>query len=64
MSPGRERDGYLMLPGGPSGHPLSPFYRSGFYDWATGKPTPVLPGSVAHKLVLRPEGAATPGESK
>ena len=60
VSPGRERDGYLMLPGGPSGHPLSPFYRSGFDDWAAGKPTPFLPGSVAHKLVLRPDGAATP----
>lgn len=54
VSPGRERDGYLQLPGGPSGNPLSPFYRSGFDDWATGKPTPFLPGSVAHKLVLRP----------
>jgi penicillin amidase len=58
VSPGRERDGYLMFPGGPSGHPLSPFYRSGFDDWANGRPTPFLPGSVAHKLVLRP-GAVT-----
>jgi penicillin amidase len=57
VSPGREVDGYLELPGGPSGHPLSPFYRSGFDDWATGKPTPFLPGPAAHKLVLRP-GAA------
>jgi penicillin G amidase len=54
VSPGRERDGYLVFPGGPSGHPLSPFYRSGFEDWASGTPTPFLPGSVAHKLVLRP----------
>lgn len=54
VSPGRERDGYLTLPGGPSGHPLSPFYRSGFDDWAAGKATPFLPGSVAHKLTLRP----------
>jgi len=59
VSPGRERDGYLILPGGPSGHPLSPFYRSGFDDWAKGVPTPFLPGSTAHKLVLRPDGAAT-----
>ena len=44
VSPGRERDGYLELPGGPSGHPLSPFYRSGFDDWANGVPTPFLPG--------------------
>ena len=57
VSPGRERDGYLELPGGPSGHPLSPFYRSGIEDWAEGKPTPFLPGSAAHKLVLRPLGA-------
>jgi penicillin amidase len=54
VSPGRERDGYLTLPGGPSGHPLSPFYRSGFDDWADGKPTPFLPGPVAHRLVLEP----------
>jgi penicillin amidase len=57
VSPGREADGYLELPGGPSGHPLSPFYRSGFDDWAAGRTTPFLPGPAAHKLVLRP-GAA------
>jgi len=54
VSPGREIDGYLELPGGPSGHPLSPFYRSGFEDWAAGRPTPFLPGSPAHRLVLQP----------
>jgi penicillin amidase len=54
VSPGREADGYLELPGGPSGHPLSPFYRSGFEDWANGVPTPFLPGPPAHKLVLQP----------
>jgi penicillin amidase len=58
VSPGREDEGYLELPGGPSGHPLSAFYRSGFRDWATGAPTPFLPGPAAHKLVLRPQGAA------
>ena len=55
VSPGRERDGYLELPGGPSGHPLSPFYRSGFEDWAAGKPTPFLPGSAMHRLDLKPQ---------
>ena len=54
VSPGRERDGYLQLPGGPSGNPLSPFYRSGFEDWANGVPTPFLPGPAAHTLILRP----------
>ncbi|MBC8026007.1 MAG: penicillin acylase family protein, partial [Steroidobacteraceae bacterium] len=54
VSPGREDQGYLELPGGISGHPLSPFYRSGFDDWADGKPTPFLPGIAAHKLTLKP----------
>ena len=54
VSPGRESSGYLELPGGASGHPLSPFYRSGFDDWANGRPTPFLPGEPAHKLVLQP----------
>ena len=54
VSPGREAEGYLELPGGPSGHPLSPFYRSGFDDWAKGVPTPFLPGPAAHTLKLQP----------
>ena len=54
VSPGHEAEGYLELPGGPSGHPLSPFYRSGFDDWAKGVPTPFLPGPAAHKLELTP----------
>jgi penicillin G amidase len=55
VSPGREAQGYLQLPGGPSGHPLSPFYRSGFDDWAQGVATPFLPGPAAHTLTLKPE---------
>ncbi len=54
VTPGREDQGYLELPGGPSGHPLSPFYRIGFDDWAEGRATPFMPGSVAHKLELQP----------
>jgi penicillin amidase len=54
VSPGHEAEGYLELPGGPSGHPLSPFYRSGFEDWAKGVPTPFLPGPAAHHLALEP----------
>lgn len=60
VSPGRERDGYLTLPGGPSGHPLSPYYRSGFDDWAEGRPTPFLPGPAVHELSLRPAAAGVP----
>lgn len=54
VSPGHENEGYLELPGGPSGHPLSPFYRSGFDDWVAGRATPFLPGAAAHTLTLRP----------
>ncbi len=54
VSPGREQDGYLDIPGGQSGHPLSPYYRSGFAAWAQGVPQPFLPGPAAHTLLLKP----------
>jgi penicillin amidase len=54
VSPGHEGDGYFHMPGAQSGHPLSPFYRAGFDDWAQGRPTPFLPGAAAHSLTLEP----------
>jgi penicillin amidase len=54
VSPGREGDGYFHMPGGQSGHPLSPHYRDGNEAWALGEPTPFLPGPVEHVLTLRP----------
>ena len=54
VSPGHEAEGYLQLPGGQSGHPLSAYYRSGFEDWAAGRPTPFLPGPAQHKLTFSP----------
>jgi penicillin amidase len=42
------------MPGGQSGHPLSPFYRSGHEAWVHGEPTPFLPGKTEHTLVLKP----------
>jgi penicillin amidase len=54
VAPGREADGYLHMPGGQSGHPLSPFYGAGHADWAQGRPTPFLPGAPRHTLRLRP----------
>jgi penicillin G amidase len=53
VSPGHEDQGYLHLPGGQSGHPLSPYYRAGFLEWAHGQPLPFLPGAVEHTLTLR-----------
>jgi penicillin amidase len=54
VSPGHEAEGYLHIPGGQSGHPLSPYYRAGFSAWADGKRLPFLPGSVQHRLSLQP----------
>lgn len=55
VSPGLEREGYLHMPGGQSGHPLSPFYRAGHEAWVRGEPTPFLPGPARYTLKLIPE---------
>jgi len=54
VSPGHEQEGYFLLPGGQSGHPLSPYYRSGFLAWARGEPQPFLPGPAEHTLTVKP----------
>jgi penicillin amidase len=54
VSPGHEQQGYLHMPGGQSGHFLSPFYTAGHRAWAEGKPLPFLPGPTAHRLTLHP----------
>jgi penicillin amidase len=54
VSPGREEQGYFHMPGGQSGHPLSPWYADGHAAWASGQPTPFLPGPAAHVLTLVP----------
>jgi len=54
VSPGREEDGILHMPGGQSGHPLSPFFLKGHEDWVTGVATPLLPGPVKFRLELVP----------
>ena len=59
VAPGREAEGFLHLPGGPSGHPLSPFYRGGFDYWVTGERLPLLPGDTQHALRLLPHTART-----
>jgi penicillin G amidase len=50
VSPGREERGWLSMPGGQSGHPLSPYYGAGHEDWVLGKPTPLLAGPAQHRL--------------
>ena len=58
VSPGHEAEGYFHMPGGQSGHPLSPFYRAGFDAWAEGRSLPFLPGDARHKLEFQPENAS------
>ncbi|MDH0864504.1 penicillin acylase family protein [Mitsuaria sp. GD03876] len=50
VSPGREEHGRLSMPGGQSGHPMSPFYGAGHQDWVEGKPTPLLAGPIVHRI--------------
>ncbi len=54
ISPGHEDQAYLTLPGGQSGHPLSPYYRAGFLGWARGEALPLLPQAAQHALTLTP----------
>jgi penicillin amidase len=54
VAPGVEEQGYFEMPGGQSGHPLSPYYGSGHADWVAGKPTPFLPGQAQRILRLHP----------
>lgn len=52
--PGKEELGYFSMPGGQSGHPLSPYYGSGHSDWVQGKATPFLPGKTEKQMRLTP----------
>jgi penicillin amidase len=54
VSPGREEEGYLHMPGGQSGHPLSPYYRAGHEAWVKGEAVAFLPGPAEHVLTLVP----------
>jgi penicillin amidase len=54
VSPGDEANGYLHMPAGQSGHPLSKYYRTGHEDWVQGRPSAFLPGEPVHTLVLKP----------
>ena len=59
VSPGHEDDGIVHMPGGQSGHPLSPFWGAGHEDWVEGRPTPFLPGQAEYHLTLRPNEPGT-----
>ena len=54
VSPGHEAEGLFNMPGGQSGHPMSPYYRAGHDAWVRGDATPLLPGPAQHMLTLTP----------
>ncbi len=54
VSPGHEEDGIIHMPGGQSGHLLSPFWGAGHADWVQHTPTPFLPGKTEYRLRLQP----------
>jgi len=54
VSPGHEAEGILHMPGGQSGHLLSPFWGAGHADWVQGRPSPFLPGPDRHLLTAHP----------
>jgi penicillin amidase len=54
VSPGREEAGIFNMPGGQSGHPLSPYFLAGHEDWVRARPTALLPGPVQHTLSFMP----------
>jgi penicillin amidase len=60
VSPGREEQGVFNMPGGQSGHPLSPYFLRGHEEWVAGKAMPLLPGAAAHTLRFQPPEPATP----
>jgi penicillin amidase len=57
VSPGHEEEGIFHMPGGQSGHPLSPFFDAGHDAWVRGEPSPFLPGEPRHRLRFVPEAA-------
>jgi len=52
VSPGREEEGLFDMPGGQSGHPLSPFFLRGHEAWVKGEAGRLLPGEAKYTLVF------------
>ncbi|GLP97406.1 penicillin acylase family protein [Paraferrimonas sedimenticola] len=55
VSPGNEDKAVFHMPGGQSGHPLSPFFKSGHQDWVEGRPSPLKAGTSQWQLTLVPK---------
>ncbi|MCP3906171.1 MAG: penicillin acylase family protein [Planctomycetes bacterium] len=54
VGPSRPGSGYLHIPAGQSGHPMSPHYRDSHPAWLAGEPTPFTAGRTRSRLRLVP----------
>lgn len=54
VAPGHESAGILHMPGGQSGHPLSPHYRDQQAAWAHGRALLLRAGPALHKMTFIP----------
>jgi penicillin amidase len=54
VAPGHEEQGLFDMPGGQSGHPLSPFFLRGHEEWVKGTAVPLLPGPAKYTLRFVP----------
>ena len=57
VQPGNEAASLLHMPGGESGHPLSPHYSDSHAAWVRGEPAPLEPDVTEDHLLLVPVGA-------
>ena len=55
VQPGLEENGYMSLPGGQSGHPLSKYYDAGFEVYAEHQGLPLMFQQGQHVLTLTPQ---------
>lgn len=58
VSPAHHTDALFHMPGGQSGHPLSPHYRDQQRNWSQGLSTGLLAATPVHTLTFTPEGGA------
>lgn len=62
VSPGHPENGILHMPGGQSGHPLSPHYRDQYRAWSDGTALPFAGARSHHTLTLVPATHGSPTE--
>jgi len=56
VSPNHFEDAILHMPGGQSGHPMSPYYRDQQNYWLEGLPMALMAGKSEHLLLLQAHG--------